>query len=190
MNMSFIEKIFSIFKYIGSSFLSIELFLLSLLLFLLLIFNIKEKNKYVNFIVIIVFIFLLGFVTIGGGSYVKYCVDSLIEFIMRYIYFPSTVVYFFIVLICVFLCIYTMFSNKLSNFKKVFNYSVFSFIIFFFLSFVAVTTSRGLDLSILEELYKDNLVLSIVQISNLLLFGWCLFTFFYNLYIFFKRKFD
>lgn len=190
MNMSFLEKIMTVFKYIGSSFLSIELFILSLLLFLILVINLKKKNKFANYLVLIIYISFLGVITISSTSYVMYSFDSLIKKIMDYIYFPSTIIYFFIILFSVFVIIYSMFSKKLSNFKKVFNYAVFNFMFFFFLSFVVVCTYNKLDISDLVSLYQNELVLAIVQISNLLLVGWFIITFFYRLFIFFKNKFD
>ncbi len=190
MNMSFLEKIATVFKYIGSSFLSVELFVLCLLLFLILTINIKAKNKYVNIIVIIIyFVFLLS-LGISSITYISYSFDSFLKKVIDYIYFPSTVVYFFIMLFSIFIVFCSMFSNKLGTFKKVFNYAVFSFMFFFYMSFVVISTYNGIDLSNLVDLYKNETLLSIVQVSNLLLFGWFLFTLFYRLFIYFKNKFD
>ncbi|MBE6157875.1 MAG: hypothetical protein E7160_03685 [Firmicutes bacterium] len=190
MNMSFIEKLVTIFKYIGSSFLSIELFVLSLLLFLLLIANIKYKNKYANYIIVIVYLVFLVALLVAAPSYIGYSFDSFIKKVMNYIYFPSTIVYFFIMIFSILVIIYSMFSKSISVFKKVFNYAVFNFMFFFFLAFISICTYNQLDLSNLVEFYKNDTILAIVQISNLLLFGWCLFTFFYRLYLFFKKTFD
>lgn len=190
MNMSLFEKIGTIFKYMFSSFLSIELFILSLLLFLLLIFNLKYKNKYVNMILVVIYMVFIGMLLVSAFPYVNYSIDSLLKKIMNYIYFPSTVVYFFIIIFSIFMILYSMFSRKLSNFKKVFNYSIFSFMIFFFLSFVSVCTYNKSDLSNLVSLYTNETILSIVQISNLLLFSWFIYTGFYQLYCFFKNNFD
>ena len=41
----------------------------------------------------------------------SYCFKSLIKMIMNYIYFPSPVVYFFIVLFMLIACIRTLFSD-------------------------------------------------------------------------------
>jgi len=190
MNMSLVEKFMTIFNYIGSSFLAIELFILCLLSFLILIVNIKRKNRFANYIIVVMYLSFIGILFISLPSYVVYSVDIFIKKVMQYIYFPSTIVYFFIIIFSSFILFYSIFSNKLSVFKKVFNYIVFNFMFFFSTSFVAVVTYNKLDVSIVEELYKNDLVLSIVQISNLLLFGWFILTLFYWLFIFFKNKFD
>ena len=190
MNMSFVEKIVTIFKYIGSSFLSIELFVLSLLLFLILIVNIRYKNKYANYIIVLIYLIFLIVILIAAPTYIGYSLDSFIKKVMNYIYFPSTIVYFFIMIFSILVILYSMFSKSISVFKKVFNYAVFNFMFFFFLAFISICTYDKLDLSDLVEFYKNDTILVIVQISNLLLFGWIIFTFFYRLYLFFKIKFD
>ena len=90
MNLSLFGKFETIFKYIFSSFLSIEMFILSLLLFLILIINLKRNNHLVQMIAIGIYIgFVIG-ILISYSNYVKTCVDSFVKAIMNYIYFPST----------------------------------------------------------------------------------------------------
>ena len=80
MNLSLIDKIGIIFKYIFSSFLSIEMFILSLLLFLILIFNLRRKNTLVQMIAIGIYIgFIIG-ILISYSTYVKTCVNSFFSF--------------------------------------------------------------------------------------------------------------
>ena len=79
MNLSLIEKLCTIFKYIFSSFLSIEMFILSLLLFLILIFNLKRKNQIVQMIAIGVYIGFVVGILISYTTYVTTSVDSFIK---------------------------------------------------------------------------------------------------------------
>ncbi len=190
MNLSIVDKFVTLFKYIFSSFLSIELFILSVILFILLIINFKKKNKYVQILIIGIYVgFLLGII-LSYSMYVKGCVDSFVKAIMNYIYFPSTIMYFFIILFVTGLLFYTVFSKKLSDFKKIVNFSIFSILYYFFTSFVALAASDGVDLIDAATLYKNDIILSIVQISNFILLIWLLFTGFYYLYKYFKKKFD
>jgi len=190
MNLSILDKIITVFKYIFSSFLSIELFIFSILLFIFLIINFKKKDKFVQILIIGIYVgFLLGIV-ISYSIYVKGCIDSFVKAIMNYIYFPSTIVYFFIIIFVTILLFYTVYSKKLSDFKKIVNFTVFSILYFFFTSFVALATQDGVDLIDVVTLYKNDTILSIVQISNFLLLIWLLFTGFYYLYKYFKKKFD
>ena len=190
MNLSLIEKLCTIFKYIFSSFLSIEMFILSLLLFLILIFNLKRKNQIVQMIAIGVYIGFVVGILISYTTYVTTSVDSFIKEIMNYIYFPSTVVYFFIMLFATIMILYTLFSRKLTTFKKIFNYSFFSLLYFFFMAFVALASADGVDLMDITKLYENEIILSLVQISNFILLIWILYTSFYHLYLYFKKNYD
>ena len=108
---------------------------------------------------------------------------------MNYIYFPSPVVYFFIVLFMLIVCIRTLFSD-ISIIKKVFNYIFMSVIYFLFFLFIVRVTMNGIVLMDLSSVYNDEVILSIVQISNLLFVIWIIVTGFYKLYNFYKKKFD
>ena len=135
----------------------------------------------------------IGFVVgilISYTTYVTTSVDSFIKEIMNYIYFPSTVVYFFIMLFATIMILYTLFSRKLTTFKKIFNYSFFSLLYFFFMSFVALASADGVDLMDITKLYENEIILSLVQISNFILLIWILYTSFYHLYLYFKKNYD
>ena len=190
MNLSLIDKIGTIFKYIFSSFLSIEMFILSLLLFVILVYNLKRKNTFVQMIAIGVYIgFIIG-IFISYTTYVQTCISSFIKSIMNYIYFPSTIAYFFIILFTTCIPICTIFSRKLTKFKKIFNFSFFCIMYFLFMGFLSLSAYDMVDLLDIKKLYQNDTILSIVQVSNLLLLVWIIFTGFYHLYLYFKRKYD
>ncbi len=190
MYLSIIEKFKIIFAYIFSSFLSIELFILSLLFLFVLIFNLKKKSQIVQIVSVGIYIgFLLG-IMISYSSYAKACLDAFIKAIMNYIYFPSTIMYFFIILFVTVLMLYTIFSKKLTVVKKVINYFLFSFLYLLFMLFIILASYANVDLINVVDLYKNETILSIVQVSNLLLVCWLIFTFFYRLLLYFKTKYD
>ncbi len=190
MNLSLIGKIGVLFKYIFSSFLAIEMFIISLLLFFILLFNLRKNNKIVQIIAIGIYIgFLIG-IMISYGDYAKLCLDSFIKAIMNYIYFPSTIAYFFIIIFVTAMILRTVFSTKMTTFKKGVNYFFFSILYFLFMSFMALASYSGVDLINVVDLYKNETILAIVQVSNMLLLFWFIFTLFYELYKYFKKNFD
>lgn len=190
MDLSFIDKIIMVFKYTFSSFLSIGLFIFCLLLFLVLCLNLQRKNKIIQTCVVGIYVgFLLGIV-INYSFYVRTCINSFVKGIMNYIYFPSTIVYFFIILFVIVGLIYTIFSKKLTKLKRIINCSFFSLLCYFFMSFIVLASSDGVDLMDITTLYKNDVILSIVQLSNLILVIWIIFTIFYYLFRYFKRKYD
>ena len=190
MNLSLIDKIGTIFKYIFSSFLSIEMFVMSLLLFVILVVNLKRKNTFVQMLAIGVYLgFIIG-IFVSYTTYVKTCIDSFTKGIMNYIYFPSPIVYFFIIVFVTVMILITLFSKKLTMFKKVINYLFFSTLYFLFMSFIALGAYHGVDLVDTSVLYQNDTILSIVQISNFLLLVWLIYTGFYHLYKHLKKKYD
>ena len=190
MELSLFEKMKMIFELLFSSFMFLELFLLFLLLFLLGVVNIKANNKILPIFLTVIFgISILGFV-IYYSTYVAMCIDTFIMKIMDYYYFPSTVVFFFLFFIAVLIFIYTLFSKKLLLWKKIFNYGIMSIIFLFFSMFVGSANLNHVDLADTVSLYQHDQILSIVQLSNLVFLCWIVVSFFYHLYLFFRRKFD
>lgn len=190
MELSLFEKMKMIFELLFSSFMFLELFLLFLLLFLLGVVNIKANNKILPIFLTVIFgVSILGFV-IYHSTYVAMCIDTFIMKIMDYYYFPSTVVFFFLFFIAVLIFIYTLFSKKLLLWKKIFNYGIMSIIFLFFSMFVGSANLNHVDLADTVSLYQHDQILSIVQLSNLVFLCWIVVSFFYHLYLFFRRKFD
>lgn len=190
MNLTLFEKLSNIFKYTFSSFLSIELFLFSILLFLLLIINMKRKEKLVTYCAIGVYFGLLIGTMLAYYEYVILCIKAFFKMILTYICFPSTVAFFFTIVFITCMLIYTLFSKKLSTFKKIFNYLIFSFSYYLFMSFIALTAYNNIDLASSVSLYTNDNVVTIVQVSNTLLIIWIIFTLFYRFYLILKKKYD
>ena len=190
MNLSLFGKIGLILKYMFSSFLSIEILVLSLLLFCVLLFSIDSRNKFFQLCTVGVYVgFLLGIV-ISYNMYVQNCFDSFFKAVLNYIYFPSTIAYFFIILFVTIMLIYSIYSKKLTKVKRIFNYVFFCFLYFFFMSFIALASYDKVDIMEKSILYQNDTILSVVQVSNFLFVLWILITIFYYLYKYFKKKFD
>ena len=190
MDLGLFDKMKIIFQLLFSSFMSIEIVLFFLLLFLLLVFNFKIKNKLVPIILsIFLVIGIIGFCFVFS-SYAITCLDSFIMKIMDYYYFPSTIVYFFIFLFMVSVCFITMFSKKMKPMKKVFNYCCSIIVFLLFSMFIVLAVYSKIDFADTVALYQNNQVLTLVQVSNLIVLFWFVVSCFYYLYLFFKKKFD
>lgn len=190
MDLGLFDKMKIIFQLLFSSFMSIEIVLFFLLLFLLLVVNVKIKNKLVPiilsiFLVIGIIVFCFVF-----SSYAITCLDSFIMKIMDYYYFPSTIVYFFIFLFMVSVCFITMFSKKMKPMKKVFNYCCSIIVFLLFSMFIVLAVYSKIDFADTVALYQNNQILTLVQVSNLIVLFWFVVSCFYYLYLFFKKKFD
>lgn len=190
MELTIFDKLLTIIKYIFSSYMGIELFLLSLLLFVFTLLNIKKNNKIVKIISIILCIsFLIGLV-IAYHNYAKYCIDTFIKFLLSNLYFPSMVVYFFIMIVVTIAIIVTIASKKMSTSKKIINSIVLSIMYLCFMCVAAIALTENLDLSVASNLYTNETLLSFIQVSDLIFFFWCEYTILYYLYKFLEYKLD
>lgn len=190
MEMTVIDKIVLIIKHTFSSFMGIELFLLSLLLFLFTFLNIKKNNKIVKIISVVLCIgFLIGII-LTYKSYAIESIDSFIKAILSYLYFPSMTVYFFIILFVTVDIILTIFMNKMPVLKKRINAVILSLLYFFFMSVVSLALTNKLDLSSTASLYTNDTILSFIQISNVVFALWLEYSVLYYFYKFLQKKFD
>lgn len=190
MELDLFVKMKIILKLLFSSFMSIEIVLFFLLLLLLLLVNLKIKNKMTSVIISLAFIIGVFVFSFFFSSYTIQCLDSFIIQVMNYYYFPSTIVYFFIFLFMLFVCIFTIWSKRMGLVKRVFNYccSILTFLLFSI--FIMLAVQGKIDMADTISLYKNRQILSVVQVSNLVVLFWAVISFFYYLYIFFRRKFD
>ena len=82
------------------------------------------------------------------------------------------------------------FSKKMPPLKKVLDSIFFVTIYFLFFNFIIVVYNNKLDLTNKVNLYTNDLVLSIVQLSNLVFVIWLVVIFFYKFYCFFNKNYD
>lgn len=190
MEMTIFDKISIIIKYIFSSFMGIELFILSLLLFTFTILNLKKNNKIVKIVSIILCVsFLIGLI-VAFHNYARYCVDSFISMLLSYIYFPSMVSYFFTMIIVTIAIVVTILSKKMSIVKKIVNSIVLSIMYLAFMCVAAIAVTNNLDLSVAANLYQNETLLSFIQVSDLIFFFWVEYTILYHFYKFLEYKLD
>lgn len=190
MEMTIFDKISMIIKYIFSSFMGIELFILSLLLFTFTILNINKNNKIVKIVSIILCVsFLIGLI-VSFHSYASYCVDSFITALLSYIYFPSMVTYFFTMIFVTIAIVITILSKKMIKANRVINSIVLSIMYLSFMCVAAIAATNKLDLSVAANLYQNETLLSFIQVSDLIFFFWLEYTILYHFYKFLEYKLD
>lgn len=190
MAVSFLEKFDLVFRNTFSSFLGIETLAIALLLFLFLVLNISRKSTVVKvgmFLIIVGFLFGIAYL---NRSYTIFSIDYLIKVVMNYIYFPSTLVYFIIIVLSAVFIISSNFSKRMPPLKKWLDAIFFTVIYFLFFNFIIVVFNNKLDLTDKVGLYADKTVLSIIQLSNLFFVAWLIVILFYKLYDYFKNNYD
>ena len=190
MSLSIFDKFDVIFNYIFSSFIPIGLLVIFFLILTLLILNFKYKNNTFNVVIIGILIGTMFGIILSHSDYVLFSIKEFVKEIMNYYYFPSPVMYFFIILISIGICINTILDKKIGSVKKIFNFVVTTSIYYLFFLFIVRSTMNGLVFVDITSIYTDDVALSLIQVSNLLFVLWIVVTVFNKLYIFYKKKFD
>lgn len=190
IDLTLFQKLKLIFKYFFSSFMPIELLIIVLCVFLFLFFNLKRNKTIVNIFIPIIILLFVAFMAMGFHEYTKSAFEEVIKLIMHYYYFPSMTFYFVIIIFTTIYLIRTVYTEKVSKKFKIFNYS-FSFILFsLFVGLFSYVISNHIGLSIDYSIYKDQYILSFIQISNLVFVLWLFIIGIIKLYNYFKKKYD
>lgn len=190
METSVINKIGILFKYCFSSFLNIELFIITVLSFVLLYLVLYRNGKVLKVLSSILLILFLSIIIICFCDYAANSVDYFIKALMKYYYFPSMGIYFMIVVFVSILLLISLLSGLFSKFVKM-SICILSFLVYLlFIQFLAYIISNNIMLTLDVSIYSNIIILSIVQLSNMLVFIWLVIIFFYKLYLFFRKKFD
>lgn len=190
MNLNIVEKILVVLNSFFTSFMSMELLLIGLLLFIFLVLNIKKNVKLVKLFITFLYISFFVFICVYYQDYVVQSIDGLLKYIMNYIYFPSLAMYFFLMVFVTLGLIYTMFSTTISKFLKYLNVFFFSLLHILYFQVIGLVIESKTYFTTDVAIYKNETILSLVQVSNLLLFVWILFILFYKFYQYLRRKVD
>lgn len=190
INISIFNKLKIIFKYFFSSFMSLELLIIVLCVFAFLFLNLKSNKRIVKIFVPISTLLFLAFIAMGFHNYVVAAIDELIKFIMNYFYFPSMSFYFVIIILSTIYLIYNVWSSKYSDKFKILNYTFSMILYILFMGLFSYVVSNNISLSIDYSIYKDEYIISFVQISNIVFALWIIVLGIIKLYKYFKKKYD
>jgi len=190
MNLSIIDKLGQIFGYMFSSFMTIQLSIIAFLLFGLIILNIKRDTKVIKIASCFLFLIIIISLILMYQDYAINSINTFIKWILNYLYFPSMAMYFMTILFVTGVLIVTIISKKMSVFLKRVNLIFFGVIYFMYINVISITLTNGMDLTDIKAIYEHNTLLSFIQISNMIFFLWIEFILVYNLYQYFKRKYD
>ena len=116
------------------------------------------------------------------------CVTKFIKLLLNLFYFPPTGVYFVYMIFVFIVLIINLFYKKIDIIFRRINI-VYSGVLFLFYSdAIAFILTNKINVFDKASVYGDNILLSIIQISNLLLVIWIAFMIGYILYMVFKKE--
>ena len=166
MDLSLFERIIMLLKMPFSSFLMIEIFLVFVILYIFLIYNLKRNNKKVKFTLaalVIFFFFLLVF---------YYFDDMVVVFIetvkpiLRCFYFPNIIFYNLFAIINVSILIYTMFRTKGTKLHKIITYTFTMIHLFLYTLFISLALTNNIGLVNQASIYKIDEMFVVVLASQ------------------------
>ncbi len=170
MEQTIFEKIETIFHYSTSSFLMLEVLLIFGILFLFLLLNLKYKKKAVSyFISALLLYFLISSLILFGNDFFV-AARELLKKCVEYFYFSPIPVYFLTVFLSAICFVRTIFKEKYSKKRKILSYLLLLPIFFFFVTFIIVASTNQIEISRLTEVYKNEVALSLIQVSQVFFF--------------------
>ncbi len=168
MDLSLVEKVLTFLKIPFQSFLTIEIFLIFIILYIFLVYNEKRNNKKVKIFLtalIIFFIFLLIFYFQEDISIVF---SEIIKTLMRCFYFPNIIFYFLTVIITLIVLIYTIFKPNITRLNKIITYAITLTDLFLFTNFISLAISNNTSLTNTANIYQHDEMFILVLVSQII----------------------
>ena len=174
INISFFDRIKTIFDLIFSESFFVTLFVILILTVTVLIINMRVKSKAPKYAIAIVYSGLAILVLARYGHYVVSLNDSIVDKFFRAMYFPNIVVYLSMLIITVLLLALNIINNKYLKFTKVSSFLCFFFIWFLFVLTIDTVKAEGLNFYEISELYANGTVMILLQASMATFGVWCM----------------
>ncbi len=168
MDLNLIEKILTILKMPFQSYLTIEILLIFILLFIFLIYNERRKNKKVKIALSALIIFFFSLLVFYFYEDMVSVLNEIIKTIMRCFYFPNIIFYILTAIVSLSLLIYNIFKKNNLKLNKIITY-VFTLIhIYLFTNFISLAILKNISLIDTVNIYKNDNMFVIVLSSQII----------------------
>lgn len=168
--LTFIERIKSLFQIIASSPFFIAFAVILVLTLIVLIINARSKNKVVKNITIFGYLIITIYLLVRYGSSILKLSDNLVEKVFTVLYFPNLLSYICMMVIATLLIIFTVVSKKISKFARYSNIFIFIVIEFLFVLTLDVIVSKNIDIYSKVAVYSNKTLIVLIQ-SSMGIFG-------------------
>ena len=139
--------------------------ILGLILFGLIIFDIKKYKKISRILYIVCIIFLATFFIIKYFDVIIKVIDSFVEILLKTLYFPNLGIYITILIITNLTFVFTTISKKSYKIYKVISSLITTLIDLLFIMIIGIISKNHIDISSDVKLYSDSTILTLLQIS-------------------------
>ncbi len=172
MELSFPKQIMTVLQCIFSSFLTIELLIVFLVIYLFFHFNQTIQNKKIPYLICGLLLFILCFIYFLFQQDIHQVLFEIVKVAMQCFYFPN-IIFYFASVICCFISLVVSVQLPLTTWHKRGNLIILLFIIFLFTIFSTICYQQNISFTSPEAIYSSQTLFSIVHLSQ------CLFLFFW-----------
>ena len=168
MDLSIIEQIMTFLTLPFQSFLTIEILLIFIILYIFLLYNEKRQSKKVKIILTALIIFFFSLLVFYFSNDIIFVLNEIIKTIMRCFYFPNIIFYILTIIISLIILIYTMLKEKLTKLNKIITYTFTSIHLFLFTNFISLAIINNISLIDNANIYRNDQMLIIVLSSQII----------------------
>lgn len=168
MDLSIIEQIMTFITLPFQSFLTIEILLIFIILYIFVLYNEKRQSKKVKVTLTALIIFFFSLLVFYFSDDIIDVLSEIIKTIMRCFYFPNIVFYILTVIISLIILIYTVLKEKITKLNKIITYTFTIIHLFLFTNFITLAITNNLSLIDSANIYQHDQMFVIVLFSQII----------------------
>lgn len=168
MDLSIIEQIMTFITLPFQSFLTIEILLIFIILYIFLLYNEKRQSRKVKVTLTALIIFFFSLLVFYFSDDIINVLSEIIKTIMRCFYFPNIVFYILTVIISLIILIYTVLKEKITKLNKIITYTFTIIHLLLFTNFISLAITNNLSLIDNTNIYQHDQMFVIVLFSQII----------------------
>ena len=168
MDLSLIEQLLTFITLPFQSFLTIEILLIFIILYIFLLYNEKRQNKKVKIALIALIIFFFSLLVFYFQEDIINVLSEIVRTLMRCFYFPNIIFYILTAIISLVILIYTMLKKNLVKLNKIITYTLTIIHLYLFTNFISLAISMNLSLIDTANIYQHDNMFVIVLVSQII----------------------
>lgn len=168
MDLSLIEQLLTFITLPFQSFLTIEILLIFIILYIFLLYNEKRKNKKVKIALIALIIFFFSLLVFYFEDDIINVLSEIVKTVMRCFYFPNIIFYILTAIISLVILIYTILKKNLIKLNKIITYTLTIIHLYLFTNFISLAISKNLSLIDTANIYQHDNMFVIVLVSQII----------------------
>ena len=187
MDLSFIKRLILLLGIPFQSFLTIEILIIFILLYIFFIYNIKRNNKKVKYSLLAVIIFFFSFLVFYFSNDFSSVLTEILKVLFNCLYFPNVIFYIITVMISLISLIIYTFNDK-NKIDKIITYT-FNFLhLLLFTYFISLAITKNISLVDLTAIYGNNYMFVVILTSQIVFIIYFLYRVIYHYYLKIKTK--